>query len=464
MKTEVQTNWSKRLIIFIVSGVILLLPLIIDAPEGLSQTGFRSLAVFAVCILWWVTNVIPLMITSLFAIVAFPLFNIADAHEVYPKFGNTAVFFLLGSFILASAFMRSGLSTRISLIFIKTVGKSPLKMVIAFQLLATFLAFWTTGHTVVAILIPILLELGNSLSDEQNGVELAKSLSLAVMWGAVIGSNATFLGGARAPLAVAILSESTGRTITFSQWLIATLPLVIVMTLVGALILLKITPKKVDIKQSRTHLAKKVKNLGPTSRREKLIAGIMLLTIIAWFVFGNRAGLANIALIAVITLFFLKLTSWKEVEEDVNWGIILMYGGAIALGSTLSETGVSDWIMTMTGGLITSSIAFLVIIATLSIFFTETMSNSAVVAFMMPMAVATAIGLNASPEILALSITIPSGFAFMLPMSTPAVAMTLSTGYVEMKDTIKNGIILNITGLALTFMAIVFYWPIMFGG
>jgi sodium-dependent dicarboxylate transporter 2/3/5 len=464
MKTEVQTNWSKRLIIFIVSGVILLLPLIIDPPEGLSQTGFRSLAVFAVCILWWVTNVIPLMITSLFAIVAFPLFNIADAHEVYPKFGNTAVFFLLGSFILASAFMRSGLSTRISLIFIKTVGKSPLKMVIAFQLLATFLAFWTTGHTVVAILIPILLELGNSLSDEQNGVELAKSLSLAVMWGAVIGSNATFLGGARAPLAVAILSESTGRTITFSQWLIATLPLVIVMTLVGALILLKITPKKVDIKQSRTHLAKKVKNLGPTSRREKLIAGIMLLTIIAWFVFGNRAGLANIALIAVITLFFLKLTSWKEVEEDVNWGIILMYGGAIALGSTLSETGVSDWIMTMTGGLITSSIAFLVIIATLSIFFTETMSNSAVVAFMMPMAVATAIGLNASPEILALSITIPSGFAFMLPMSTPAVAMTLSTGYVEMKDTIKNGIILNITGLALTFMAIVFYWPIMFGG
>jgi sodium-dependent dicarboxylate transporter 2/3/5 len=464
MKTEVQTNWSKRLIIFIVSGVILLLPLIIDAPEGLSQTGFRSLAVFAVCILWWVTNVIPLMITSLFAIVAFPLFNIADAHEVYPKFGNTAVFFLLGSFILASAFMRSGLSTRISLIFIKTVGKSPLKMVIAFQLLATFLAFWTTGHTVVAILIPILLELGNSLSDEQNGVELAKSLSLAVMWGAVIGSNATFLGGARAPLAVAILSESTGRTITFSQWLIATLPLVIVMTLVGALILLKITPKKVDIKQSRTHLAKKVKNLGPTSRREKLIAGIMLLTIIAWFVFGNRAGLANIALIAVITLFFLKLTSWKEVEEDVNWGIILMYGGAIALGSTLSETGVSDWVMTMTGGLITSSIAFLVIIATLSIFFTETMSNSAVVAFMMPMAIATAIGLNASPEILALSITIPSGFAFMLPMSTPAVAMTLSTGYVEMKDTIKNGIILNITGLALTFMAIVFYWPIMFVG
>lgn len=464
MKTEVQTNWSKRLIIFIVSGVILLLPMIIDAPEGLSQTGFRSLAVFAVCILWWVTNVIPLMITSLFAIVAFPLFNIAEAHEVYPKFGNTAVFFLLGSFILASTFMRSGLSTRISLIFIKTVGKSPLKMVIAFQLLATFLAFWTTGHTVVAILIPILLELGNSLSDEQNGVELAKSLSLAVMWGAVIGSNATFLGGARAPLAVAILSESTGKAITFSQWLIATLPLVIVMTLVGALILLKITPRKVNIKQSRTHLTKKVKNLGPTSRREKLIAGVMLLTIIAWFVFGNRAGLANIALIAVITLFFLKLTSWKEVEEDVNWGIILMYGGAIALGSTLSETGVSDWIMTITGGLITSSVAFLVIIATFSIFFTETMSNSAVVAFMMPMAIATAIALNASPEILALSITIPSGFAFMLPMSTPAVAMTLSTGYVEMKDTIKNGIILNITGLALTFMAIIFYWPIIFGG
>lgn len=464
MRTEVQTNWSKRLIIFIISGVILLLPFIIDAPEGLSQIGFRSLAVFIVCILWWVSNVIPLMITSLFAIVAFPLFNIADAHDVYPKFGNTAVFFLLGSFILASAFMRSGLSTRLSLVFIKAVGKSPLRMVIAFQLLATFLAFWTTGHTVVAMLIPILLELGNSLSEEENGAELAKSLSLAVMWGAVIGSNATFLGGARAPLAVAILSESTGKSITFSQWLIATLPLVIVMTIIGTFLLLRITPKKVDIKQSRTHLTKKVKNLGATSRREKLIAGIMLLTIIAWFVFGNRAGLANIALIAVITLFFLRLTSWKEVEEDVNWGIILMYGGAIALGSTLSETGVSDWIMNMTGGLITSSVVFLIIIATLSIFFTETMSNTAVVAFMMPMAIATAMALNTNPQILTLTITIPSGFAFMLPMSTPAIAMTLSTGYVEMKDTIKSGIILNITGLAITLLAIIFYWPMIFGG
>jgi sodium-dependent dicarboxylate transporter 2/3/5 len=176
--------------------------MIIDAPKGLSHTGFKSLAVFIVCILWWVTNVIPLMITSLFAIVAFPLFNIADAHEVYPKFGNTAVFFLLGSFILAPAFKRSGLrlSTLLSLVFIKAVGKSPLRMVISFQLLATFLAFWTTGHTVVAILI--LLELGNSLSDEENGADLAKSLSLAVMWGAVIGSNATFLGGARTPCVI----------------------------------------------------------------------------------------------------------------------------------------------------------------------------------------------------------------------------------------------------------------------
>lgn len=104
-----------RIFIFVVSGIIILIPFLVSAPDGLSSSGFKVLAIFITCIIWWITNVVPLMITSLLAIVLLPLFGVDSSASVYAKFGNTAVFFVLGSFILASAFMRSGLSSRISL-------------------------------------------------------------------------------------------------------------------------------------------------------------------------------------------------------------------------------------------------------------------------------------------------------------------------------------------------------------
>ncbi len=451
-----------RIFIFIISGIIILIPFLVSAPDGLSPSGLKALAIFITCVIWWVTNVVPLMITSLLAIVLLPLFGVDSSASVYAKFGNTAVFFVLGSFILASAFMRSGLSSRISLKFVKALGKNSVSFVIAFQYLATFMAFWISGHAVAALLLPMILEIGGAVLDQKDGRGYAKSLSLAVMWGAVVGSSATLLGGARGPLAIAILNKLTGSSITFSQWFLSTIPIVAGVSLVVTAILLKITPRTVDVTLGQKILEDKASSLGPISRKEKGILWIFIITLVLWSGFSTKLGLANIALLATIFLFVFNLVKWREVEEDVNWGIVLMYGGAIALGITLNETGVSEWIMRMNGNILGSSNLFLFSVIILSILFTEAMSNTAVVAFLMPVALSIALSMKITPEILALSVTLPAGMAFMLPMSTPAVAMVLSTGYVEMKDTIKYGLILNSTGMLLIYLAINFYWPMIY--
>jgi len=224
--------------IFAVSGIIILLSLVIPPPEGLSSSGMIALAILIVCVIWWITNVVPLMITSLLAIVMLPLFGVDTAANVYSKFGNTAVFFVLGSFILASAFMRSGLSTRFSLYFVRVLGKNSVGFVVAFQYLATVMAFWISGHAVAALLLPMILEIGNTVLDQEDGRAYARSLSFAVMWGAIIGSSATLLGGARAPLAIAILTRLTENSISFRQWFISAVPIVAGMSVVGTLVLL----------------------------------------------------------------------------------------------------------------------------------------------------------------------------------------------------------------------------------
>ncbi len=453
---------KKRIVIFILSAFIFILPFIVSPPKGLSVQGFKALAIFVVCVLWWITGVVPLMITGLLAIVSFPILGIAKSSEIYSYFGNTAVFFLIGSFILASAFMRSRLSKRLSFIFINHFGKNSRSLVLSIQYLATFMAFWVSAYAVIAMMIPIVSEINETICEQKNGQKLATALSFSAMWGSIIGSSLTLLGGARGPLANAILQATTRKSVGFTQWTLATLPIVISVSIVATLILMKITPRDVNVLSGKKILQERVKAMGRITSKEKSVGLVMLFTILAWFFLSSKIGLANIALISVIVLFIFKLTTWHEVEEDVNWGIILMYGGAIVLGYALNHTDVSTWLVGIWRSVFPNPEMFLITISVFSLALTEVMSNSAVVAFLMPIALSNALSLGANSRVLALAVTVPSGLAFMLPMSSPVVALTVSTGYVEVKDTVRYGIILEMFVVVIIAFFNLFYWPRIF--
>ncbi len=456
------TKSYRYIIIFLaifLFGLIVYLP----TPQGLTDDGKKALAIFTLCVIFWISHVIPLMITSLLAIILFPLMGILPADKTYSLFGNQAVFFILGAFILASSVTRTGLSNRMALMFLKWFGHSPKILLLGVITLGAFFSFWMSEHAVAAMMFPIIVAIVESLELKPAESNYGKALFFAMAWGCVIGGVATFLGGARAPLAVGILRDATGESIGFIKWALATLPTVVVMLVITYWLLILLFPIEIkDVKRARIFLINRTACIGRMKREEWSIGILMVGTIFSWICFGERFGLANIALAAVVIAFVFKLLRWKEVEEDVNWGLILMYGGAICLGFALGKTGATRWLVDITLlGSIQSPFILIMMISLVAIFLTEAISNTAVVALLMPITIGLAIDFSISPIITTLAVTVPSGLAFILPMGTPAVAIAYSSGFIKPSDALKGGMILKITAWAVFNIFAYFYWPLL---
>ena len=436
-------------------GLILYLP----TPNGLTDDGKKALAIFVVCVVFWISHVIPLMITSLLAIILFPLMGILPTDKTYSLFGNQAVFFILGAFILASSVTRTGLGGRMALVFLKWFGYSPKILLLGVITLAAFFSFWMSEHAVAAMMFPIVTAIVESLELRPAESNYGKALFLAMAWGCVIGGVATFLGGARAPLAVGILRDTTGESIGFVKWALAALPTVMIMLVITYWLLILFFPIEVkDVKRARIFLVNRISCMGRMKRKEWFIGILMVGTIFSWICFGEKFGLASIALAAVVIAFIFNLMHWKDVEEDVNWGLILMYGGSICLGFALGKTGAVHWLVDMTLlGSIQSPLILIMTISFVAIFLTEAISNTAVVALMMPITIGLAMDFSINPIITTLAVTVPSGLAFILPMGTPAVAISYSSGFLKPGDMLASGLILKISAWIIFNISAYFY-------
>ncbi len=455
-----------RSIRFLAFFALLLLFFIIinlPTPAGLSVAGQKAIAIFIVCLLLWITQLIPLAVTSLLALALLPLSGVISGTETYSLFGNEAVFFIMGAFILAAAVVKSGLSSRLALLTLRYFGSSPQQLIFGIIAISTFLAFWMPEHAVAAMMFPISIEIARSLKLKPGSSNYGKAIFLAMSYGAITGGVATFLGGARNPLAIAILKKATGKSIGFFQWMVAIVPLVLFTSLIAYfLIVYFYRPDVAEIGKAKNILKSRLSQIGRMSLEERVTGIVMLITILAWIFYGEMWGLANIAIVAVASLFILRLVSWKDIEDYVNWGVILMYGGAIALGYALEITKAASWVAkgTITSW-ISSPLAVLITISIVAVFLTEGISNVAVVAILMPIGVSLSKSLGVDPRIITMMIAVPSGLAFMLPMGTPPNAIAFSSGFVGIRDMIKVGFVLNAISLILFFGLIQIYWPLI---
>ena len=459
---------SRRFVVFAIAGLAYWLISRLPSPPDLQPQAMQAVAIFVVCILFYITNVIPLMITSLLAVILFPLTGVLDSKTTFALFGNEAVFFILGAFILASPFMRCGLSKRIALAVLQRFGDSPRMLLFGVLLLAAFFSCWMSEHAVAAMIFPIVLEITDCLGlSPQNSTgatsRYGKAIFLALAAGCIIGGITTFLGGARAPLAVGMLREATGQTISFTPWALAALPTTLFMLgFAYWLYILFYPPEVIDVENVREMLSRRRRELGRMSSREIGVSILTLGTIAGWIIFGEEFGLAKIAIIAVIVAFVFKLTDWQEVEADVNWGIFLMYGGAICLGYAMEKTDGAAWLARNSLGIfVHSPVMLIAAISFLSIALTELLSNSAVVALLIPIALSMGRDLGIDPRLMTMVVTIPSGLGFMFPMGTPATAIAFSSGFLTMRDTVRTGWILFLVGWIIFNLSIHFIWPLI---
>lgn len=454
---------SLRPIFFLSIGLIFFYLITLPTPDGLTYQGQRVIALFVVCLILWITDMLPLAITSLLAIVMVPLLDVLDKKTTYALFGNEAVFFILGAFILAGAVMHSGLSSRIALNIMKRFGKSPNKLLLSIYLLSAVLSFFMSEHAVAAMLFPIVFEIAKGLNLKPGQSNYAKSLFLSLAWGCIIGGVATFLGGARVPLAVGILKETTGLSIGFFEYTAVVFPTVVILFILGYFGLTRFFPSDIeDIHLARAIFERKLKTIGKTSYVEYAVGALMFITILFWIFFGKGLGIANIAIISVVALFTLKLVRWKDIEEYVNWGIILMYGGAITLGASMEKSGAAAWLAnTVLDNWATSPLIIIAAFSLLTILLTEGMSNAAVIAILLPVGIGMANKFNIEPKIVTYAIAVPAGLAFCFPMSTPANAIVVSSGYITTKEMAKAGIIMMIMAWIVFNLTARFYWPII---
>ena len=446
----------------ILAVVVTLIILLSPVPEGLSREGQAALAVFAMCFILWTTGALPLSVTSLLAIALLPLFGALEAGQAFALFGNRAVFFILGAFILAAAMMSSGLSARVALFFLKRFEKSPKRLLSGVILSCAFMAMWMPAHAVAALMFPIVLEIASALKLEPRFSNYGKAIFLSMAWGCVIGGVATLLGGARNPLAIALLREKYNLAISFSGWMYAVFPIPLVLVLVLHLLVFKFFAPEIDnVRPARELIEKKVRDLGPMSNTEKKVLVIMLGTILAWIILGDRVGLAPIGILGASTLFVVQALTWNDVERYVNWGVILMYGGAIALAAALQITGAAKWIVTyLLGSVELSPFVLISFVALISIVLTEAMSNAAVVALVLPIAFELGDAVpGVSPMLMVFSVALPAGLAFSLPIGTPPNAIAYSARYHRIRDSVKVGVLLNLTALAVFLLVAKFYWP-----
>ena len=432
-------------------------------PSGLSEAGYHSLVLFAVTIVLWVSGLLPIAVTALHSMVMLPLAGILPAKQTYALFGNEAVFFILGAFILAAAMTGTGLSSRLARAMLARFGRTPRKLAITVYLLAAGLSFCMSEHAVAAMLFPVVFEISESLGLKTGKSNYAKLLFMAIAWGCIIGGIATFLGGARAPLAVQLLNEGSGLSFSFMEWTLAAITIVAPLLVIGYLLLERFFPIDItDVEGGLKLLNRKRLEIGRPGANEIITAVVMALTIAAWMLFGRQLGLASIALIATAILFAFRVVSWDKIEEYVNWGIILMYGGSIALASALEKTGAALWIVNKGLGVVSPEpFVVIAVISLVSIILTECISHAAVVAILMPIGLGLAHGIGIDPKIMTLAIALPAGLAYCLPMGTPATAIVYGSGHLSSREIIIPGALIMTISWLLFLASVRFVWPLI---
>jgi sodium-dependent dicarboxylate transporter 2/3/5 len=290
---------------------------------------------------------------------------------------------------------------------------------------------------------------------------------LSVAYGCSIGSLGTLIGGARNPLTISMLSDLNPPIIvTFFDWMKYSMPIVfIALPLVWLVLLLSFPIEVKSISLAKKEIDNQVSISGKMGKYEIVVLCILVLTIFLWIFLSFPLGLAVIALLGSVLLFFTGSVTWKDIQERVPWGIILLYGGAITLGIGIKETGAGAWIAHSLFYKVGNNpylVMFGLIIFT--ILLTNIMSNVSAVAILLPIGLSVASEIPGISSLLAsLLIALSGGLAFMFVIATPGNAIAYSSGYFSSKDLFKAGLLSNILCIGVVFIVAIIYWKGMLG-
>ena len=460
-------NLVQRYHMLWIGPLIACLVTVIMLQCGWEMSGALTAGLTILCALWWIFEPIPIPATSMIPLGVMPLLGILDGKQVAQAYGDPLIILLMGGAMLSKAMEKSGAHRRIALSMVNLFGNNDLRrLVLGFMVASAVLSMWVSNTATTLMLLPVVYAVLDSMEDKTHSAKLAVPLFLGIAYAASIGGLGTPIGSPPNVIFLKVYAEATGSTITFSQWMLWAVPVVLLMVPAACIWLTR------DLVSTRSVKIPEVGNWRQEETRVLLIFGLTALSWVTlrepfggWSTWFNvpSANYAAVALTGVLAMFLVsdgrggKLLDWESASK-IHWGVLLLFAAGIAIAKAFTVTGISTAIGDSLSGVTRLSLIIIIAVVALSVtFLTEITSNTATTTLLMPILAAASLGAGFDPALLMLPAALSASCAFMLPVATAPNAIVFGTGKITVEQMVREGFALNIIG-ALVITMVVYLW------
>jgi sodium-dependent dicarboxylate transporter 2/3/5 len=440
---------------------------VIMLQYGWEMNGALTAGLTTLCAIWWIFEPIPIPATSMIPLGVMPLLGILDGKQVAQAYGDPLIILLMGGAMLSKAMEKSGAHRRIALSMVNLFGNNDLRrLVLGFMVASAALSMWVSNTATTLMLLPVVYAVLESVEDKIQSARLAVPLFLGIAYAASIGGLGTPIGSPPNVIFLKVYAEATGVMISFSQWMLWAVPVVLLMVPAAGIWL---TRNLVS-----THSVK-IPEVGHWRQEEIRVLLIFGFTALGWITlrepFGGwttwfnvpSANYAAVALTGVLAMFLVsdgrggKLLDWESASK-IHWGVLLLFAAGIAIAKAFAVTGISAAIGDSLSGVTRLSLIIIIAVVALSVtFLTEITSNTATTTLLMPILAAASLGAGFDPALLMLPAALSASCAFMLPVATAPNAIVFGTGKISVEQMVREGFALNIMG-AVVITMVVYLW------
>jgi sodium-dependent dicarboxylate transporter 2/3/5 len=439
-------------------------------------------ALWMVC--WWITETVSISVTALLPLLLFPLFKVMPIEAVGANYGSPIVFLFFGGFVLALALEKVNLHKRIALSIIKKTGTTPNKVVLGFMIATGFMSMWISNTACTVFMLPIAMSVIQLLIDDADGFtkndqNFAISVMLGIAFAANAGGIATVIGTPPNSILIGLLENEYHIEISFFKWMLIGLPFSALLITIIYFILVKVFFPNTGLKfnASKEVIDLELKKLGKISPKEKQVLIVFSAVVFLW-IFRSLINslIPNLALsdtmisvFGALALFVIPfnlrkgdfILQWNDTQK-LAWGILILFGGGLALANGMSTSGIVDIIAAKISSSDLSVLLTASLLITLMLFMTELMSNVALTAVLAPVVAGIALGLDIPILYLLIPVTIASSCAFMLPMATPPNAIVFASGHIKVSQMARVGIFINLISAGLLILMFQFVIGLVF--
>ncbi|MDB9722813.1 DASS family sodium-coupled anion symporter [Candidatus Marinimicrobia bacterium] len=456
--------WVSRkkwlIITFFLSIVLFYLP----TPEGLSSEGHRTLIIVIATLILIVSESIPLPAVAILILIMEVTLGVDSPDGVAASFMSDAVFFIMGSLMLAVSIVHQGLDKRLALAIINVTGNKTFNITFGFVTVSALMSSFIGEHTVAAMMLPVVLALiKNAGLDTSKATKLSTLLLFSIAYGCALGSIGTPSGGGRNVIMIGYLSEFGLGDISYLEWMKYTYPMLLIeIPIAVAVLWFTFTPKQKNLDTAIRKLKVNVAKSGKLSGNQLMSILVFILVFLGWVFLSPFIGLGIVALSGVFFYLTFGLIEWPDIARRTNWGVILLFGSAISLGIQMKETGAALYVAENALYSLQYIFKDIEIVrwffsVVLSAILTNLLSNAATVAVLGPIV----LDMGGNPIILGIATSVASAFAYLTIVASPTCMIIHSTGLVSSNDYFKAGWKLFIISIFLLFLVSFFYWPLL---